>query len=65
MSPVKNPLIRRYFEVLLLNLSVEFVIRAEKTKIENKHMTAMFAAFQLVVVVFIFNMVRHLNNQSI
>ena len=34
--PVKNPLIRRYFEVLLLNLSVEFVIKAEKIKIKIK-----------------------------
>ena len=42
----KNPFIRRYFEVLLLNLSVEFVIKAENIKIENKHMTAMFAAFK-------------------
>ena len=47
MLPVKNPLIRRYFEVLLLNLSVEFVIEAEIIKTKNKHMTAMFAAFQL------------------
>ena len=47
MLPVKKQLISRYFEVLLLNLSVEFVIKAEKIKIENKHMTAMFAAFQI------------------
>ena len=33
------------FEVILLNLSVEFVIKAEKLKTENKHMTAMFIAF--------------------
>ena len=46
MLPVKNPLIRRYFEILLMNLWVEFVIKAEKIKIENKHMTAMFAAIQ-------------------
>ena len=46
MLPVKNPLIRRYSEVLLLNLSVEFVIKAEIIKTKNKHMTAMFAAFQ-------------------
>ena len=45
MLPVKNPLIRRYFGVLLLNLSVEFVIKAEKIKIENKHMTGLTAIF--------------------
>ena len=44
MLPVKKQLIRRYFEVLLLNLSVEFVIKAKKKKIENKRM---FAAFHL------------------
>ena len=35
MLPVKNPLITRYFEILLLNLWVEFVIKAEKIK-KNK-----------------------------
>ena len=37
MLPVKNLLIRRYSEVLLLNLSVEFVIKARIIKIETKH----------------------------
>ena len=46
MLPVKTQLISRYFEVLLLNLLVNFVVKAEKIRIENKHMTAMFAAFQ-------------------
>ena len=44
--PVKNPLIRRYFEEFLLSLTVEFVVKTKIMKIENKHMTAMFAAFQ-------------------
>ena len=49
MLPVKNLLIGRYFEVLLLNLSVEFLIKAKIIKIENKYMTAMFAAFQTIL----------------
>ena len=47
MLPVKTQLISRYFEVLLLNLLVNFVVKAEKIRIENKHMTAMFAAFRV------------------
>ena len=37
-----------FFKVFLLNLTFEFVIKAEIIKIENKHTTAMFAAFQFV-----------------
>ena len=35
-------------KVLLLNLSVEFVSKAEIIKTENKHTTAMIAAFQTI-----------------
>ena len=34
------------FRCILLYLSVQFVLRAEIMKIENKYMTAMFAVFQ-------------------
>ena len=40
MLPVKNLLIWLYSEVFLLNLSVEFVIKAEIIKIEYKHLRA-------------------------
>ena len=46
MLLVKNPWIWKYFEEFALNLSLEFVINAKKIMIENKHTTAMFAAFQ-------------------
>ena len=35
-----------YFVVYKSNLSVEFVFKAKIMKTKNKHMTAMFAAFQ-------------------
>ena len=34
------------FVVFKLNLSVEFVFKAKIMKTKNKHMSAMFAAFQ-------------------
>ena len=44
--PVKNPFNWKYLEVFKLNLSLEFVNKAEIMKTESKNTTAMFAAFQ-------------------
>ena len=52
--PVKNPLNWKYLEVFKLNLSLEFVNKAEIVRTENKNTTAMFAAFQ--------NILAELNN---
>ena len=47
--PVKNPLKWKYLEVFKLNLSLEFVNKAEIVRTENKNTTAMFAAFQKIL----------------
>ena len=44
--PVKNLFIWLNLDVFKLNLTVQFVLRAEMMKTKNKYMTAMFAAFQ-------------------